>query len=160
MKQENATLRITLCALCLLLAAPGGAARQHEHSTDRVKKQLGAVEFRVSCNTEAQASFIRAVALLHSFAYEESAQAFRDASTKDPQCAMAHWGLAMTEYHQLWEPPPGQPQLQRGATEIRKARELKPGTPLERDYIEALGVFFEDWDHRNHAARALSLIHI
>jgi tetratricopeptide (TPR) repeat protein len=143
-----------LGAICLLFVTSGSGASQHGHSTGGAKKQLGTVEFRVSCNAEAQASFTRGVALLHSFAYEESAEAFRDAATKDPVCAMAHWGLAMTEYHQLWEPYPGPAELKRGATEIQEARELKPGTTREKDYIEALGIFFDGWEQRDHTARA------
>ncbi len=97
---------------------------------------------------------MRGVALLHSFTYEESAEAFRDAAARDPHCAMAHWGLAMTEYHQLWEPFAGAAELQRGAAEIQKARELKPAKPREKDYVEALGVFYDGWEQRGHAARA------
>jgi len=62
----------------------------------------------------AQESFTRGVALLHSFTYGESAEAFREAAARDPHCAMAHWGLAMTEYHQMWEPWPGPAELRRG----------------------------------------------
>ena len=49
-----------------------------------------------------------------------------------PRCAMANWGLAMTEYHQLWEPYAGPTELQRGSAEIQRARVLKPGTPAKR----------------------------
>jgi tetratricopeptide (TPR) repeat protein len=112
------------------------------------------VEFPVSCTAEAQKSFTRGVTLLHSFTYEESAEAFRDAAAKDPHCAMAHWGLAMAGYHQLWEPYPGPAELKRGSAEIRAARGLKPATQREKDYVEALGAFYDGWEQRTHAARA------
>jgi tetratricopeptide (TPR) repeat protein len=67
---------------------------------------------------------------------------------------MAHWGLAMTEYHQLWDPHAGPAELQRGSAEIQKARELKPGTRREKDFVEALGAFYDGWKQRSHAARA------
>jgi tetratricopeptide (TPR) repeat protein len=137
----------------MLLLTGGGVASGQEH-THGTKETLGTVEFPVSCNAEAQRALTRGVALLHSFTYEESAEAFRDAAAKDPHCAMAHWGLAMTEYHQLWEPYAGPEELKRGAAEIQKARELKAGTPREKDYVEALGVFFEGWEQRSHATRA------
>ena len=143
-----------LWAFCSLLMPGGRVAGGQEHGNHGVKGSLGTVEFRVSCTTEAQESFTRGVALLHSFTYEESAGAFREAAAKDSRCAMAHWGLAMTEYHQLWEPYAEPAELQRGSAEIRKARELKPGTPRERDYVEALGVFYDGWEQRDHAARA------
>jgi tetratricopeptide (TPR) repeat protein len=112
------------------------------------------VEFPVSCTAEAQQLFTRGVALVHSFTYEESAEAFRSAAAKDSHCAMAHWGLAMTEYHQLWEPHAGPAELKRGWADIQTARELKPKTPREKDYVEALGAFYDGWEQRSHAARA------
>src|SRR3989441_464743 len=143
-----------LWAFCLLLMLSGRFASGQEHEHHGAKGSLGTVEFRVSCTAEAQVSFTRGVALLHSFTYEESAAAFRDAAAKDPHCAMAHWGLAMTEYHQLWEPYAGPAELQRGSAEIHKARELKLGTSREKDYVEALGAFYDGWEQRGHAVRA------
>ncbi len=67
---------------------------------------------------------------------------------------MAHWGLAMTDYHQLWEPYAGPAELQRGSVKVQKARELKPATSREKDYVEALGVFYDGWEQRGHVARA------
>jgi tetratricopeptide (TPR) repeat protein len=145
---------ILLWAFYLMLALNGRGASQEEHGHHGAKGPLGSVDFRVSCTAEAQKSFTRGVALLHSFTYEESAEAFREAAARDPRCGMAHWGLAMTEYHELWEPYAGPPELQRGSAEIQKARELKPATPREKDYVEALGVFYDGWEKRGHAARA------
>ena len=143
-----------LWAFGLLLLPNDRVAGEQEHGNHRPGGSLGRVEFRVSCNAEAQQSFTRGVALLHSFTYEESAEAFRDATARDGRCVMAHWGLAMTEYHQMWEPYPGPAELQRGSAEIQRARELKPGTPREKDYVEALSVFYDGWEQRSHAARA------
>jgi len=145
-----------LWAFGLLLLSNGKVSSEQEHGTHGPKGSLGTVEFPVSCSAGGQESFTRGVALLHSFTYEESEEAFRDAEARDPHCAMAHWGLAMTEYHQLWEPYPGPAELQRGSAEIQRARELKPGTPREKDYVEALGVFYDRWEQRSHAARAMA----
>jgi tetratricopeptide (TPR) repeat protein len=145
-----------LWAFGLLLPFNGKVSSEQEHGTHGAKGSLGTVEFAVSCTAGAQESFTRGVALLHSFTYEESEEAFRDAAARDPRCAMAHWGLAMTEYHQLWEPYPGPAELQRGSAEIQRARELKPGTPREKDYAEALGVFYDGWEQRSHSARAMA----
>lgn len=158
MRKTGRKTILQLWALCLsVLAGRVAIGQEHEpHSQDPhgAKGLLGTVVFQVSCTVEAQESFTRGVALLHSFTYEESAEAFRDAAAKDPQCAMAHWGLAMTEYHQLWEPHAGPEELKRGSAEIRVARELKPATRRERDYVEGLGVFYDGWEARSHAARA------
>src|SRR2546430_110721 len=143
-----------LCALGLLLLLSSKAACGQEHGAHGAAGSLGTVEFRVSCTAKAQESFTRGIALLHSFTYEETAEAFRDAAVIDPRCAMAHWGLAMTEYHQLWDPWPGPAELQRGFAEIQKARELKPATPREKEFVEALGKFYDGWEKQGHAARA------
>lgn len=152
-KLRKGTITV-LWAFGLLLPFNGKFLNEQEHGSHGAQGLLGTVEFPVSCTAGAQESFTRGVALLHSFTYEESEEAFRDAAEGDPRCAMAHWGLAMTEYHQLWEPYPGPAELQRGSAEIQKARELKPGTPRERDYAEALGVFYDHWEQHSHAARA------
>jgi tetratricopeptide (TPR) repeat protein len=149
---ERSRVVFQACAIVLLLA--GSASGGQEHGAHSTKETLGTVYFPVSCTAEAQKSFNRGVALLHSFTYEESAEAFRDAAAKDPHCAMAYWGLAMTEYHQLWEPYPGPAELKRGSAEIRAARGLKPATKREKDYVEALGAFYDGWEQRTHAARA------
>ncbi len=154
MERTGTVTTSLLWAFCLFLLPNGRVGSEQEHGTHGVKGSLGTVEFRVSCAAEAQESFTRGVALLHSFTYEGSAEAFRDAAAKDSRCAMAYWGLAMTEYHQMWEPYAGPAELQRGSAEIQKARELKPGTPRERDYVEALGVFYDGWEQRGHAIRA------
>ena len=83
-----------LWAFGLLLPFHGKVSTEQEHGSHGAKGQLGTVEFPVSCTAGAQESFTRGVALLHSFTYEESAEAFRDAAARDPRCAMAHWGLA------------------------------------------------------------------
>ena len=154
MRKTGRVILAFLCAFCILPAPNGDSASGQEQAPHGAEGSLGTVEFRVSCTPAAQKYFTRGVALLHSFTYEESAEAFRGAAAQDSQCAMAHWGLAMTEYHQMWEPNAGPEELKRGAAEIQKARELKPATPREKDYVEALGVFFDGWEQRSHAARA------
>ena len=79
-----------LWAFGLLLPFHGKVSTEQEHGRHGAKGQLGTVEFPVSCTAGAQESFTRGVALLHSFTYEESAEAFRDAAARDPRCAMAH----------------------------------------------------------------------
>jgi len=64
---------------------------------------LGQVNFPTSCAKEAQPLIETGVALLHSFQYEQADQTFSDAARRDPQCAVAYWGQAMTHYEQLWE---------------------------------------------------------
>src|SRR5688572_9725 len=66
------------------------------------ESQLGRVEFPTSGSPQAQAHFLRGLAALHSFWYEEAAEAFRESTKVDPDFAMGYWGEAMTYNHPLW----------------------------------------------------------
>jgi len=110
------------------------------------------VNFPTSCAPATQSSFTRGMALLYSFEYEQAEQTFASVAQKDPNCAMAYWGQAMSLYHQLWERP-SKSALQHGAELLGKARELKT-TPREHDYIQALSAFYRDDDPKKHEARA------
>src|SRR5271156_6425558 len=68
-------------------------------------ERLGSVNFSISCATTVQASFNRGVALLHDFWYEEAKPQFEAIVKADPNCAMAHWGVAMSDFHQIWGRP-------------------------------------------------------
>jgi hypothetical protein len=103
---------------------------------------LGSVNFPTSCNTAADANVKTAVALLHSFQYQQARDTFEQAAAADPQCAIAHWGAAMTHYHQLWENP-DKDALEKGRTELDIAHKLGGGnTALERGYIIAANAYF------------------
>ncbi len=106
-----------------------------------MESQLGTVHFPVSCTPEAQKTFEKGVALLHSFWYEEAEKTFAEASKEDPKCAMAHWGVAMSLWHQLWDWPKDD-TLARGAAELKTAKKLKARTERERDYIAAAQAFY------------------
>jgi len=83
----------------------------------------------------------RAVALLHSFFYDEARRRFRGISESDPACAMAHWGVAMTYWHPIWQAPRPD-ELEAGLAAVRKARKLDLGDPRERAYVEAIEAFY------------------
>lgn len=140
--------------LALLLLGGALAAAQEDHSQHQhAVAGLGTVDFSTSCNAAAQKSISRGAALLHSFGYEEARMAFNDAARADPACAMAHWGVARTWYHPIWAPPsPG--ELKQGAAALERALAAGAKTGRERDYIEALAVFYKDWQTVDHATRA------
>lgn len=91
--------------------------------------------------------------MLHSFWYEEADKQFVQVEKDDPNCAIARWGVAMSHWHQLWNRP-DQTALMQGESELKKAKSLH-ATPRERDYINALSVFYS---HTNqpHPKRALA----
>jgi hypothetical protein len=130
-----------LFALAAALAAPAAADEGHTHHAGEAEK-LGAVDFPVTCNKAARAGFGRAVALLHSFWYDEAERAFGALAQADPSCAMAHWGVAMSNYHPLWAAPTPA-EFERGRAAAGKAQALPVKTPRERDYVAAVAAFYE-----------------
>ena len=125
-------------------------AQEHEHP---VPEKLGTVKFPISCSANVQPEFERAVALLHSFAYTAAEKAFRDIMVKEPNCAMAHWGVAMTYFHQLWEPYIAGSDLARGQAEIDRAKRLG-GSERERGFIDALNIIYTTAGSVPYAERA------
>ncbi len=105
------------------------------------EERLGTVSFPVSCAPTVQASFNRGVALLHDFWYEEAKPQFERILKSDPGCSMAHWGIAMSVFHQIWDRP-NEGAMALGAREIAAAEAHPAGTAREREYIAALGEFF------------------
>ena len=143
-----------LAATILALSFAGSLlAAEDEHHSHPAPEKLGSVSFTTSCAPAVQAGFERGLALLHSFAYSPSEQAFRDVANRDPNCAIAYWGMAMTHYHQLWDVPVGD-ELRTGAELIRKATDIHSGSPRERSFIEALATYYRDSDKLAAAVRA------
>ncbi|HKW75785.1 MAG TPA: hypothetical protein VJN64_09690 [Terriglobales bacterium] len=146
----------------LLIFLPLLAGGAHDHSMPA--EQVGKVSFPISCAPAVQKPFERGVALLHSFEYEPADAQFKQVAKRDPQCAMAYWGEAMTLYHQLWEHP-SKEDLRQGKILIQKAQQLKAKKPHERSYIAALGAFYqlpptEDYSRRTDAyAQAMERVY-
>jgi len=163
------------CIACLLLfsslftiAAAADDDKDHHHHEDLTAAQLGTVSFPVSCAPSVQKPFERGVALLHSFWYEEAEKEFQQIAKDDPHCAMAHWGVAMSLWHQLWNHP-GAKTVKRGLAETQKTIGLTvvesslqapiPGhSKEERDhelaYISAMLHFYGNSKKLNQEARA------
>jgi len=132
------------------------AQQIHIHS---VPEKLGTVSFPISCLPAVQQQFNRAVALLHSFAYEAAEGAFHQVAAQDPQCAMAHWGIAMTHFHQLWDPPLSPPAIPIAHRELEQARAIGTSAEHERKFIDALGLIYGDSSTISYGARLSSYEH-
>jgi tetratricopeptide (TPR) repeat protein len=151
--------RVTLgaSALVLCLAVPGVARedeKDHQHHHARPEK-LGTITFPISCAPASQAPFARAVALLHSFWYDEAEKAFAAVAASDPSCAMAHWGVAMSLYHPLWAAPTPA-ESARGRAAVEKAVAAAAGSERERAYVAAIAAFFKDAETVDHRTRAVA----
>src|SRR5262249_59245422 len=96
---RNQAMKTGASLVAVAIAVAGAVA------ADEAEK-IGQVRFPVSCSAAVQKPFERAVALLHSFWYLESAKAFAAVAQADPDCAMAYWGVAMSNWTQIWSPPP------------------------------------------------------
>lgn len=142
-------MTVLLLAFAIALAA-GEPGQSHDHSP-----KLGQVAFPSTCNAPAQALLERGLSWLHSFEYERSEATFRDAAAADPDCALAHWGVAMSNYHPLWAPPTSA-ELDEGRTAVAAARAAQPKTAREHDYVEAVGAFYDHSDRLDHKARSLA----
>ncbi len=148
---------VFLLAVVLSFVFPALADEEHHHE-DLTPDQLGTVHFPVSCSASAQKTFERGVALLHSFWYEEAEKDFVKVAQDDPRCAMAQWGLAMSQWHQLWNHP-DIATLKKGEAEIKKGKSLHPKAGRERDYLAALGDFYSGPGKRDYQARADAYSH-
>lgn len=138
-------------SMVAFLVAPVVAGQEaHDHEAPA---KLGAVSFAISCRPAVQAEFNRGVALLHSFAYEKAEETFRGVAKEDERCAMAHWGMAMTHFHQLWEPPILAGAV--GKREIQGALRIGTDNEREREFIDAASVIFQDAETVPYATRAL-----
>ncbi|HET8644038.1 MAG TPA: hypothetical protein VFO85_01040, partial [Vicinamibacteria bacterium] len=147
------TIGMMLGAALLAGALPAAADEKgHQHAHARPEK-LGTITFPTSCAATSQAPFTRAVALLHSFWYDEAEKAFTAIAAADPSCAMAHWGVAMSLYHPIWAPPTPA-ELERGRAAAARAAALPAASERESAYVAAINAFFADAATRDHAARA------
>jgi tetratricopeptide (TPR) repeat protein len=114
----------------------------HERLDTAADESLGTVDFRISCSAAAQAEFNRATALLHHMTYPQAREGFQNVATIDTECAMAHWGIAMTLFQPLWPTRPQPAELLQGWEEVRKANALQPPTTRERHFIAQAEAFF------------------
>jgi tetratricopeptide (TPR) repeat protein len=144
----GAFLAVLLCPFVPRAQQP----EQHKHD---MGEKLGVVNFTVSCNSAAQQQFNRAVALLHSFWYEEAAKGFVEVTKTDPKCGMGYWGIAMSFYHPVWSPPIAA-ELRNGSAAVQAANVVGARTPREKDYIAAIAAFYQDADRFDHRTRALA----
>src|SRR4051794_18927356 len=126
----NRLLCTTAMTLAIAAACPPVASAQ-----DKTDQQLGAVHFATSCNETAQRRFDRAMRYQHSFWYRQSQAIFEEALNADPECAIAHWGMALSMLNNPHAPPPPE-NLPLGLAALQKAKAMGAKSERERDYID------------------------
>jgi len=154
---------------CLFLAACSGGNSQTPENTaiaamnlkqgktilcGPTNKQLGTVSFETSCSPQVREEFNLAMALLHSFEYDEAEKAFAAIIHKEPGCAMAYWGVAMSNFHPLWAPP-AREEFEKGRKAVAIAQSL-PKSPRESAYVNAIAEFYKDPGKTTHPDRCIN----
>jgi tetratricopeptide (TPR) repeat protein len=140
-----------LFAIAALAAGAAGA------QTGKSPEQLGQVSFANSCQPAVQAGFTRAVALLHSFWWGEGERAFREALERDPGCAIATWGIATILIGNTFAAGPTPEQARQAQEALERGRAIGAKTARERDFIAAVGEYYDRFGERPHGARMKSL---
>jgi tetratricopeptide (TPR) repeat protein len=125
----------------LLFASLAWSDEGHHHAL--TEEEIGSVHFPTSCIQAVESDINHAVALLHSFQYEDTRAAFEAVAVKDPTCAIAKWGVAMSHYHGLW----GNGDIAAGRESLKRAQEIASANPAttarEHAYIDALAEIYQ-----------------
>ena len=116
--------------------------------------QFGSVGFETSCSSKIKDDFNLAIALLHSFEYDEAEKVFAKVIEKQPDCAMAYWGAAMSNFHPLWAPP-SEAELLKGEKAIAIAHTISNKSKREESYINAIATFYAERDRSDHRSRCI-----
>src|SRR5258706_7577219 len=149
------TLKTLAFTLGLGIAATAGA-QDHDHGGS-ASEQLGTVKFETSCRAAAQPQFNRGVALLHSFEFGRAIDAFTTTLKTDPSCAIAEWGIALSD----WSNPFGvgiraAAPLKLGREAVERARKLRAKTERERAYVDAVSQLYDRTDTIDQRTRLVA----
>ena len=149
MRTTVAGLVATIAALALGPAAGAQESETHQHHIGR----LGQVRFPVSCTAEARRRFEHAMAVLHSFWWEEGERAFGAVTQADSNCAMAYWGLALNAWGNPFAGGPTGAGLTRGVEAAERAASHPAPTRREQGFIAATTTLYRDAAATPNAAR-------
>ncbi len=130
---------VALVVATVTALVPVEASGQH----DTALEHLGVVHFEISCRENTQAQFNHAVALLHHMTYSRARAEFSAIASADPECAMAHWGIAMTYFQPLWPTRPSADDLEHGWQEVLRAEASGAGTRRDTMFIATTAAFFD-----------------
>ena len=148
----------TLSALCLCISLAPAAAwaqtEQHQHG-GLAPKDIGTVSFETSCSPAVKIRFNEAVALLHSFWFQESRDIFNDVLKQDPTCAISYWGIALTHWGNPFAGQRSPQTIANGKAAIDKGLATGSPTPREKAYLDAVAILFSSNDVTNQRQRVL-----
>ena len=134
--------------------ATGALAQTGDLGRPKTTEELGRVQFQTSCTPQAQAQFERALAMLHSFFFPETIKAFSAVAETDPSCAIAYWGIAVSQRPNPLVGPFDAATLKRGLEAVQKGKAIGAKTERERDWLAAIEEFYKDYDKVDQDTRA------
>ena len=140
-------------SLLVAAAAPASALPAQEHEHTHTVGRLGRVVFPVTCAPLARQRFEHAMAVLHSFWWEEGDRAFGDVVAADSTCAMAYWGLALNAWGNPFAGGPAGPALAKGVAAAERAASMTARTPRERGFVAAAAALYRDGESTPNAVR-------
>src|SRR6185312_8628991 len=147
--RNNMKIRIGL-VICLLL----GITLATSARVTAQQSELGKVDFPTSGSPKAQEFFLRGLAALHSFWYEEAAEAFREATNTDPEFMMGYWGEAMTYNHPLWS----EQDTPAARLVMAKIKDTPKLTARERAYLSAVKALYGEGEkHKRDEAYSAAM---
>ena len=117
---------------------------------------FGDVSFALSCRYDLRETFNLGLSLMHSFEYAEAEKAFVSVLDQDPECLMAYWGTAMSILNHPLSFKQNSKSLERGEKLLKVAQTLTPNNDREKDYIDAVTVYFNDWQNLDTKTRKLN----
>jgi tetratricopeptide (TPR) repeat protein len=143
MKSKRFTLAASLVVLVFSTAL---FAHDGDPRAKPKADKYGRVLFKTSCTPEAQRQFEQALAMLHSFYFPETVKAFSAIPETDPSCAIAYWGIAISQRPNPLVGPFDAATLKRGLDFVEKGETIGAKTERERDWLAALKEFYKDYD--------------
>lgn len=138
------TFATAAASLLMLLASPAIAEQNQENRQHAGHETLGTVNFATSCKRSLQPDFNRAVALMHSFQFGPAIDGFRSVLRRDPDCAMAYWGIALSSWSNPFAGYKSSAQLAQGLAAVDAGRSATAQTARERAYIDAVANLYVD----------------
>ena len=116
---------------------------------------FGEVSFSLSCRYDLRETFNLGLSLIHSFEYAEAEKAFVSILDQDSECLMAYWGTAMSILNHPLSLKQNPESLKRGEALLKVAQTLAPNNDREKDYIDAVSIYFKDWQTLDTQTRKL-----
>jgi hypothetical protein len=145
-------MKAKVLALACLFSVTAAA---HDDDTAGAR-QLGKVSFANSCSPKVQQKLQRGVAMLHSFWWPAGEAAFQEVAAEDSSCIVAAWGFAAILMYNPFVGGTPPKDVARAQAAIERGRRMGGKTQREKDYLEAIAAYWDDYASRNDRQRALA----